>query len=179
MSDGHRQSTTEPQHLRKEPRLMSTATEPREIETSVAHELRGANDRMRLRRNVFGATVVLLIQYALGISANLYATLPASDRHKSPFSAFATAVSNGPAVVAAHALVGTLLLVAAVSAFVRGLRSGRPPIAVLTGVALAAVLIAWLSGASFVGHMNNGASFTMALAAGVAILSYVIILLIA
>jgi len=137
------------------------------------------NERARFKGNVFGAIVALLVQYGLGVGANLYATLPADDRHKSLFPAFGAAISNGPAVVAAHAVFGTLLLFAAASAFARGLRFGRPLFAALAAAGLAAVVVAWISGATFVGHMNDGASLTMALTAGVAIFCYALILVVA
>jgi hypothetical protein len=128
---------------------------------------------------VLGALAALLVQYGLGIGANLYSTLPASDQHKSLFAGFGAAVSKGPGLVTAHAIFGTLLLVAAIGAFVRGLRSGRSLLAVLAGVALAAVLAAWLAGAAFIGHMSNGSSLSMALSAAVAIYCYALILYLA
>lgn len=42
-----------------------------------------ARPRIRgLRANALAAVVMLLIQYCLGISVNLYSTLPASDHGK-------------------------------------------------------------------------------------------------
>jgi hypothetical protein len=49
-----------------------------------------------LRASTLAALVVLLLQYGLGIGANLYATLPASDHGKSIFPAFAAAITKGP-----------------------------------------------------------------------------------
>lgn len=129
-----------------------------------------------LRANALAAVVMLLIQYCLGISANLYATLPADDRGKSVLGAFGAAVGNGPVVVTLHALLGTLLLVTAVAAVVRSARLARVarvPLG-LTGVGLLAILTAWISGARFVGTGTNGASLAMALATAVAVLCYVL-----
>lgn len=136
-------------------------------------------DRRRFRGSVLGALVGLLIQYGIGIGANLYVSLPASDRHKSLFAGFGAAISKGPGTVTAHAILGTLLLFAAVGAFTRGLRMGRPLMAVLTGIALAAILVAWLSGSMFIGHQTNGSSLSMALSAAVAIYCYALILYLA
>jgi hypothetical protein len=47
-----------------------------------------------LRASTLGALVVLLLQYGLGIDANLYATLPASDHGKSIFPGFAAAITR-------------------------------------------------------------------------------------
>jgi hypothetical protein len=81
---------------------------------------------------------MLLIQYSLGISANLYSTLPASDHGKTLLAGFTSAVGDGPLLLSLHALLGTPLLITASAALVRSLRlAATPPIA-LTPVALLA-----------------------------------------
>jgi glycerol-3-phosphate acyltransferase PlsY len=115
---------------------------------------------------------MMLIQYSLGISVNLYSTLPASDHGKSVFSGFAAAVGKGPALLALHAVLGTLLLITASVALVRSLRVGATSLSALTAIALLAIIIAWLSGSAFVSNETNGASLAMALATAVAILCY-------
>ena len=126
--------------------------------------------------NALAAVVMLLIQYGLGIAVNLYSTLPAADHGGSLFRGFASAVGNGPVLLTLHAVLGTLLLITAVSALVRSLRLEAPPPIALTAVALAAIIVAWLSGSEFVGHKQNGASLAMALATAVAILSYALVI---
>jgi hypothetical protein len=129
-----------------------------------------------LRGNALAALVMLILQYGLGVGANLYATLPRADHGKGLFHAFGAAVAHGPIIVTLHALLGTLLLGAAVGVLARGLRARRAPLAALAGIALAAIAVAWLAGARFVATTSNGASLAMGLAAGAAILSYTLIL---
>jgi len=129
-----------------------------------------------LRASTLGALVVLLLQYGLGIDANLYATLPASDHGKSIFPGFAAAITKGPNIVIAHAVLGTLLLIGAVIVVVRALRTRLRPLIALAAIALAAIIAAWVSGARFVGTSTNGASLAMAIATAVAILAYIVIL---
>jgi hypothetical protein len=129
-----------------------------------------------LRASTLAALVVLLLQYGLGIGANLYGTLPASDRGKSIFPAFAAAITNGPNIVIAHAVLGTLLLVGAVTVLIRAVRTYLLPLIALAALALAAIIAAWFSGARFVGTSTNGASLAMAIATAVAILAYILIL---
>lgn len=129
-----------------------------------------------LRGNSLAAVVMLLIQYCLGISVNLYSTLPASDHGKSLFAGFTSAVGDGPLLLSLHALLGTLLLLTASAALVRSLRLAVTAPIALTALALLAITIAWLAGSQFVGHMKNGASLTMAFAAAVAILCYAIVI---
>jgi hypothetical protein len=120
-----------------------------------------------------------VVEYGLGMWTNVYATLPAADQGKATFAAFGNAVTRGPVGLALHALLGTLLIVTAVSVVVRASLVGRPPLIVVGCVGLAAILAAWLSGATFVGNGDNGATFGMALATGIAILAYATIVFIA
>lgn len=129
-----------------------------------------------LRANALAAVVMLLIQYCLGISVNLYSTLPAADHGKSLFAGFASGVRDGPLLLSLHALLGTLLLITAVAAVIRSSRLGATPPIALTAVALLAIIMAWLAGSEFVGHMKNGTSLAMALATAVAILCYALVI---
>ena len=129
-----------------------------------------------LRANSLAAVVMLVTEFALGAIVNLYATLPASDAGKTFIAAFGAAVTDGPVALTLHALVGTLLLITGISALVRAslLRGGA--LIAVSGVALLAILLAWLSGTRFVGDSSNEASLIMALATAVAIVCYAAIL---
>jgi hypothetical protein len=141
-----------------------------QIDVSVAKKLRG------IRANSLAASVMLLIELGLGVSVNLYAKLPASDHGKSMFVAFGRAVTSGPISLTLHALLGTLLLLSAITLVVRTWSIRQTLLLVLAIVGLVAILMAWFSGARFVGTMANGASMAMGLATVVAILCYVLIL---
>lgn len=133
--------------------------------------------RMRgLRTNCFAATVALLIEYGLGMWANLYGHLPASDHGATVLSGIARAISNGPVGLSLHALLGLVLIVSAGTALVRAVLVRARVLITLAGVALVAILAAAMSGATFVGHGNDAASMTMAIAAAIAIAAYVIVL---
>ncbi len=108
--------------------------------------------------------------------ANLYVNLPASDHGKRTFAAFGHAVADGPVGLSRHALVGTLLVITGISALVRAVLTRSPVSICLTEAALLAILAAWSSGPRFVGAMSKGPSLTMAMATGVALLCYAILL---
>jgi hypothetical protein len=129
-----------------------------------------------LRANSLAATVMLVIEFALGVVVNLYAKLPPSDAGKTLFSAFGAAVTDGPVALTLHALLGTLLLIAGISAVVRASLLRRAVLIAVTGVAVLAILLAWLSGTRFIGDSGDGESLVMALATGVAIICYAAIL---
>ena len=63
--------------------------------------------------------MILLIEYGLGVWVNLYGHLPASDHGANVATGFARAVSNGPAGLSIHALLGLILIVPASTAMVR------------------------------------------------------------
>ena len=130
-----------------------------------------------LRGNSFGAIVMVLVQYGLGMWVDLYGHLPASDHGANLATGFARAVSKGPVGLSIHAILGVLLLASAAAALVRAVRIGRAMFVGAALVGLVAIAAAGVSGARFVGSMSNGASLTMALAAAVAIGAYALILL--
>ena len=117
-----------------------------------------------LRGNCLGASVLLIAQFALGTAVSLYVTLTG---HR----AFFPAVS-GSALLAAHAIVGVLLLGAATGALVRAIRTRTAML--LTSAGLTAVLAAGAAGAVFVAGQAVAASLSMALATTVATLSYLV-----
>ena len=73
-------------------------------------------------------------------------------------------------------MLGTLLLIGAVTVLIRAVHTHSPPLIALAALALAAIIAAWLYGARFVGTTTNGASLAMAIATGIAILAYILIL---
>jgi hypothetical protein len=144
-----------------------------QIEVSVVKKLRG------IRANSLVASVMLLIELVLGINVNLYAKLPTSDQGKGVVSAFGRAVTGGPIVLTLHALLGTVLLLSAITLVARTWSIHRTSLLVLAIVGLVAILMAWFSGARFVGTMANGASMAMGISTSVAILCYLVVLFVA
>lgn len=132
-----------------------------------------------LRANALAATVMLLIQYCFGIAVGLYSVLPVSDHGKDLFGAFGAAVANGPVLLTLHAVLGTLLLVTALAAVIRSSRVGARPVIALAITGLTAIVLAWIAGSRFVGHIDNGTSLTMGIATAVALLAYALIIFVA
>lgn len=135
-----------------------------------------ANAVRALRGSSFAMVVLLLIEYGLGMWVNLYGQLPASDHGASLATGFARAITDGPVGLSIHAVLGVVLIVSTISALVRSIAVRRPALIAATAVGLAAVVVAASSGARFVGSGDNAASMSMALAAGVAIGAYVLVL---
>lgn len=123
-----------------------------------------------LRGTAFAAIVLLLIEFGIGV--NLFGTVPKADEGKSAFAAFAAVFANGPAALAIHATVGTLLVLAAATALVRAVLARHAAGITLTAIALLAVIAAWFSGSAYVGDHSSGAARGMAYATALAILCY-------
>jgi hypothetical protein len=111
---------------------------------------------------------MLVVQYGLGIGVNLYVTLPKGDHGQG----VGTAISNGPAVLSIHAVVGLLLGLAAIGVLVRAAIARDRLVSVISLVGLLAVAGAALGGSRFVSHGTAGASMTMAILTAVALLAY-------
>jgi len=147
--------------------------------TNAGSRLRSPTDpaarRVRgLRRNSLGISVMLLAQYGLGMGVNLYTPVPKTDQGRGLAVAVGRALSHPPAVLAIHAALGLLLLVAAVNVLSRAIRARQWPSIMTSAAGLAAIIGAALSGATFVDHGRPGASMAMAVLTAVALLCYLL-----
>src|SRR5258707_15648950 len=111
---------------------------------------------------------MLVIQFGLGIGVNLYVTLPGAGRGG---RSLGQAFSNG-AILAAHAVLGLLLVVTALSLLVRAIIARHDPDIVTSAVVLLPILAAAGFGGNFVHSTTNGASIGMTMASGLAMLRY-------
>lgn len=133
---------------------------------SATQRQRAGHWRDNLARGYLAAAIMLVIQFALGIGVNLYITVPTG---KGVGQAFA----NGP-LLALHAVLGLLLILAAVSMVVRAVIARHRPSIAASVIGLLAILAAAGFGASFTNDGTNSASLGMALATAVALLCYII-----
>lgn len=121
----------------------------------------------RMRGASLGAMIMLIIQYALGIGVNIYVT-PGKG-------GFAEAFRSGPAL-ALHAVLGLLLILAAIALVVRAIAARHGAVIAASAVGLVAILAAAMSGVSFLKDGADGSSMAMALATAVAFLCYTVCL---
>jgi hypothetical protein len=133
---------------------------------------RRARRSTSLRRTSLGICVMLIAQLILGVAVSLYVRVPAADQGHGPGAALGRALTSPPAALAAHAALGTLLLVAAVNVLARALRARHKLAIAASATGLAAIVGAAASGASFVSDSRTGASMAMAVLTGVALLCY-------
>jgi transposase len=122
--------------------------------------------------NLVSISVMLLVQYGLGMGVNLYARVPAADQGAGIIAALGRALISQPVVLAVHAGLGLLMLVAGVSVLVRAIVARHRPAIASSAAGLAAIAAAAFSGATFVSNGQDGASMAMAILTGVALLCY-------
>ncbi len=127
-----------------------------------------------LRKNSLAISVMLLAQYGLGMGVNLYARVPRADQGRGLTVAVGRALSNPPAVLAIHAALGLLLLVAAVSVLSRAILARHRWAVAASAAGLLSIIGAAFSGASFADRGHPGASMAMAVLTGVALLCYLL-----
>lgn len=105
--------------------------------------------------------ILLLIQYVLGLSYNLYGTMPTAAKAITEFSS---------PLLAVHVINGTLLVLASVYLVVLTVRA-RVWLAVTTsGIGLLAVLTAFEAGEEFIQKGASGYSMLMGVMMAVALL---------
>jgi len=121
-----------------------------------------------LRRASLAILIALIVQFALGISVNLYVTLPAAGHpgHSSWFG-------NGP-LLALHAALGMFLTLAAIFVLVRAIMARNALLIVTSAAGLVAIGLAFSFGASFTEKLTNGYSLGMAIAFTAALACYTI-----
>ena len=121
----------------------------------------------RLRGASSGALVMLVIQFALGVGVNLYITPKQGG--------VSEAFTNGP-LLALHAVLGILLVIAAIDLLVRAILVRHRVVIVVSAIGLLAIIAAAGSGIAFLSDGQNGSSMGMAIAGCVALLCYAVCL---
>ena len=121
-----------------------------------------------LRRASLAIVIVLIVQFALGISVNLYVTLPAAGHpgHASWFG-------NGP-LLALHATFGMFLVLAAVFVLIRAIVARNRTLIATSAAGFVAIGLAFYFGDSFAQKLTNGYSLGMALSFAAALACYAI-----
>ena len=127
-----------------------------------------ASRQASLRQASLAIVIVLIVQFALGISVNLYVTLPAAGHpgHASWFG-------NGP-LLALHAALGMFLVLAAVFVLVRAIMARNRTLIATSAAGLVAIFLAFFFGSNYTDKLTNGYSLGMAIAFAAALACYVI-----
>jgi hypothetical protein len=127
-----------------------------------------------LRRTAFATIAALLIEYGFGLF--LFGTTPKSAHDTGLFAAFDHAITNGPAALIIHALLGSLIVLGSVMSLVRAIQTRATRVVLLNAIATASIVLAWLAGSATANDPAGPAGRVMGVTTGVAILAYTAVL---
>lgn len=130
-----------------------------------------------LRSASLGVIAMLIVQYGLGIWVNIYAKIPGADHGAGILTAIGRSIAKGPVSLSLHAIVGLLLLVAALALVIRAATAGNRRLLVVSIVGLLLLVGAAINGGRFVGTQATNASLAMGLLFAAALVCYLIGLL--
>jgi len=137
-----------------------------------------------LRRRTAATLVLLVIQFLVGMSLNLYVTIPTHHpgAGSGPYLSGAVAsvlwsFSSGLPLLIIHVVIGIVLLLNGVELVLHAVRShrGQTPIW-FAAVGLTAIIFAGFNGASFLKYNLSISSMLMSVGFAVAVVCYVVIL---
>ena len=153
----------------------------------VPRAVRARRDRRNraARGWAFGLLVALLVQFAIGMYVNLFATIPlnhpghgANDFFTGSYHsvAWAETSAHAPLILAFHAGLGLLLVVGSLWLAVLAIRGRRAGIVWAAVLGALFILGAGFNGASFLNYNHDANSYVMALLFAAAVLCYSVIL---
>lgn len=122
-----------------------------------------ARSARRLSTASFALVILLVAQYVLGIAYNLYGATPTATSNIKPFSS---------PLLAAHVVVGTLLIVIAIYLVVASIRARIPTATLISVTGLLSLVAAWITGSAFTQKGTSGYSMAMGALTAVALLCY-------
>ncbi len=126
----------------------------------------------RVRLGSMAVLVLTVVEFGFGMYVNLYDTVPRADQG----SGIGSAISNGPATLSIHAVLGLLLGLGALGVLVQAIMSRHVVAIVASAVGLFTLGVASAMGASFTSSGKAVDSMGMSVLTGVALLSYATII---
>jgi hypothetical protein len=136
-----------------------------------------------LRRRSATTLVVLVVQFLVGVSLNLYVTIPTHHPGAGSGPYLSGAVSgvlwsftSGLPLLVVHVGIGVVLLLSGIELVIHSVRAGRRAAIWLAAVGLTAIIFAGFNGASFLKYNLNISSMLMSVGFAVAVFCYVVIL---
>ena len=122
----------------------------------------------RVRRGSLVALVLVVLEFGIGMYVNLYVTVPRADHGRS----LGSAISDGPAVLSVHAVIGLALGVAALGVLAQAALARHAGAIAASTLGLFAMAFASLAGTGFTSSGNAADSMAMSVMAGAALLCY-------
>jgi len=124
--------------------------------------------RARLRRGSLAVLVLVVVEYGIGMYVNVYAAVPRADHGGS----LASAISNGPAALSIHAVIGLLLGLGALGVLLQAVLARHWGVTASSALGLFALAFASVTGTSYTSTGDAADSMAMSVMTGVATLCY-------
>jgi hypothetical protein len=135
-----------------------------------------------LRRQAFGAVVLICLQSGLGMFVNLFVTIPGRHAGSSPSDFFSGslrsvgwAITHGAVALVIHTVLGLLLALMVIGIVAEALRIGRRSVTAWSVLGLLFTIGAGFNGASFLDYNKDVSSFIMTILALAALLCFLIV----
>ena len=122
----------------------------------------------RVRRGSLAVLVLLVAEYGIGMYVNLYVAIPRADHGHG----LGDAISNGPAMLTIHAVIGLLLGLGALGVLVQAVIIRHPAAIASSAAGLFALAFASVAGASFTSSGQPSESMAMSVLTGAGLLCY-------
>jgi hypothetical protein len=135
-----------------------------------------------LRRQAFGAVVLICLQSGFGVFVNLFVTIPGHHSGSNPSNFFSGSTSSlgwafthGAVALVIHMVLGLLLAVMVIGIVAEALKIGRRSVATWSVLGALFTIGAGFNGASFLDYNKDVSSFIMTILALVALLCFMIV----
>jgi hypothetical protein len=122
----------------------------------------------RVRRGSLAVIVLIVAEYAIGMYVNLYVAVPRGDHGRGLDSA----ITNGPAILSIHIVIGLLLGLGALAVLVQAVIARHLGAITSSALGLFALASASVTGAGFTSSGNTAESMGMSVLTGVGLLCY-------
>ncbi|MGB8197003.1 MAG: hypothetical protein WCF25_08355 [Acidimicrobiales bacterium] len=134
-----------------------------------------------LRRQAFGAVVLICVQSGIGMFVNLFVSIPKDHAGANPSNYFsgsmrsvAWAIGHGAVALALHMVLGLLLGIMVIGIVARAFAIGRASLIVWSVLGASATIGAGFTGAGFLDFNQNVSSFFMALLAFASLICFAV-----
>jgi len=122
----------------------------------------------RVRRGSLAVIVLIVAEYAIGMYVNLYVAVPRGDHGRG----LGSAITNGPAILSIHIVIGLLLGLGALAVLVQAVIARHLGAITSSALGLFALASASVTGAGFTSSGNTAESMGMSVLTGVGLLCY-------
>ena len=137
--------------------------------------------RQQMRNQFLGTLIFLIVQFLLGMSVNLFVTIPTNHPGANPPEYFGGvvqsviwAILHGHVLLQVHAVLGLLLVLNALGLLIAAIKTRAGDLIWVASLGLFGVLAAGFNGGSFLNYNQDFSSMVMATFFAWAVIAYAV-----